>query len=207
MDSRAGEMLRTMAEMQETHNQHVHPDWRTNDYEYYRAIWVECAELLDHFGWKWWKHQSADVDQVKLEIVDIWHFGLSDLIRADTLTDDLIGPLLDVDPEGGGQTEFRAAVETLAAVTLEGRAFPMQPFVEVMKTLPMSFLELFDLYIGKNVLNNFRQDHGYKSGDYQKLWDGREDNEHLVEVLNGLNCDPDQVSRVLYEELKARYPS
>ena len=25
--------------------------------------------------------QSADLEQVKLEIVDIWHFGLSELIR------------------------------------------------------------------------------------------------------------------------------
>ena len=34
----------------------------------------ECSELLDHYGWKWWKHQATDLDQVKLEIVDIWHF-------------------------------------------------------------------------------------------------------------------------------------
>ena len=63
----------------------MHPDWRSQGYEYYRAIWVECAELLDHFGWKWWKQQPTDVDQVQLEIVDIWHFGLSDLLRDDAL--------------------------------------------------------------------------------------------------------------------------
>ena len=71
----------------------------------------------------------------------------------------------------------------------------------------MSYDELFDLYIGKNVLNRFRQDHGYKTGEYHKLWQGREDNEHLMEVLNGLKVSPETLPEVLYSELEARYPS
>ncbi len=208
MDSRAQEMLRTMAEMQDHHNHQVHPDWRTQRYEYYRAIWVECAELLDHFGWKWWKHQRADIDQVKLEIVDIWHFALSDLLRADALSDELVAPLIfEIDPSQTDEAAFRAAVEQLAATTLAERAFVISPFVNVMKTLPMGFVELFDLYVGKNVLNNFRQDHGYKTGEYQKLWHGREDNEHLVEVLQELQCDPEDIPAELYRTLESRYPS
>lgn len=200
-------MLRTMAAMQEAHNEHVHPQWKTQGYEYYRAIWVECAELLDHFGWKWWKQQSADLDQVKLEIVDIWHFALSDLIRSGTLSDDLVAPLaFEAEEDAGNPVAFRRAVEALAATTLQERAFVMAPFVEVMRTLPMGYSALFSLYVGKNVLNNFRQDYGYKTGDYQKLWHGREDNEHLVEVLEGLSCDPDEVPDVVYAALKERYP-
>ena len=41
--------LETMTRMQIAHNVEVHPDWETQGYPYYRAIWVECAELLDHF--------------------------------------------------------------------------------------------------------------------------------------------------------------
>ena len=37
----------------------------------------------------------------------------------------------------------------------------------------MTYDELFSLYIGKNVLNGFRQNNGYKSGEYRKLWQGR----------------------------------
>jgi dimeric dUTPase (all-alpha-NTP-PPase superfamily) len=200
-------MLRTMAEMQDSHNLQVHPDWRIQGYEYYRAIWVECAELLDHFGWKWWKHQSADVDQVKLEIVDIWHFGLSDLLRADLLSDSLLPPLLfDVADQQGDPEAFRVAVETLAQTTLAERRFALQPFAAVMQALPLGFEELFGLYVGKNVLNRFRQDHGYKAGSYHKLWDGREDNEHLVEILGGLSGAPEETPRILYQALQARYP-
>lgn len=199
-------MLRTMAEMQDLHNCHVHPDWRTQGYEYYRAIWVECAELLDHFGWKWWKHQRADVDQVKLEIVDIWHFAMSDLLRADALTDELAAHLVFEVPDEADPDAFRAAVETLAQTTLSERRFVLEPFVAVMQALPIGLEELFEMYVGKNVLNNFRQDHGYKSGDYLKEWHGREDNEHLVEVLEGLSCEPDEVPRAVYEALIERYP-
>ena len=207
LDGQAVAMLRTMAEMQDMHNCHVHPEWRTQGYEYYRAIWVECAELLDHFGWKWWKHQSPDIDQVKLEIVDIWHFALSDLLRADELTDELAAHLVfDVQPGATDTDAFRAAVEVLAETTLRERRFVLEPFVEVMRTLPIGLPELYEMYVGKNVLNNFRQDHGYKSGDYLKLWQGREDNEHLVEVLEGLSCEPEEVPEVVYRALAERYP-
>ena len=71
------QQIMTMLDLQNDMNSKVHADWRTQDFEWYRAIWIECAELLDHYGWKWWKKQTPDVDQIALELVDIWHFGLS----------------------------------------------------------------------------------------------------------------------------------
>ena len=192
-------MVQTMARMQDSHNTRVHPQWRSQGYEYYRAIWVECAELLDHFGWKWWKHQTPELD--------IWHFGLSDLMRDGSL-DEAVPPLLDV-PADTSETDaaaLRLAVEALAQATLHRRGFVMAPFVEVLRALPMPVSELFELYVGKNVLNDFRQDHGYKTGEYQKLWDGREDNEHLMEVLGALDCAADEVPEALYRALQERYP-
>ncbi|MYE87010.1 MAG: dUTP diphosphatase, partial [Gammaproteobacteria bacterium] len=168
-------MLNTMARMQEAHNLQVHPDWRTKRYEYYRAIWIECAELLDHFGWKWWKRQDPDLAQVKLELVDIWHFGLSELLRADAVEPEL-AVTLDVQPsEHPGPESVRQAVEALASACLASKGFSVERFAGVMRVLPMSFDELFRLYVGKNVLNGFRQDHGYKDGTYRKAWAGRED--------------------------------
>ena len=69
----------------------------------------------------------------------------------------------------------------------------------------MDVAELFELYVGKNVLNDFRQDHGYKTGDYRKLWQGREDNEHLIEALAELDCPAAEVPSKLYAALAARY--
>lgn len=203
-------MLQTMAEMQDSHNTLVHEQWRTQGYEYYRAMWVECAEMLDHFGWKWWKKQDGDIDQVKLELVDIWHFALSELLRKDlvdvTVADALAGvsPVVGSDPETQAES-FRLAIETLAASCLQTRSFQLQPFLQAMAALPMTFEELFALYIGKNMLNRFRQNNGYKSGEYRKLWQGREDNEHLIELLNEIDAPASALPDALYAALQQRY--
>jgi len=210
--ARAWAMVETMAGMQESYNREVHPDWRGQGYPFYRAVWVECAELLDHFGWKWWKHQRPDLEQVKLEIVDIWHFGMSDMLRSGTLTPDIVGPLLDPLRPGAAPVTaaqdpdaFRAAIESLAQETLAARQFVLAPFARVLGVLPLPFDELFRLYVGKNVLNSFRLAFGYKTGTYAKRWGDREDNEHLVEVLAALSVPPESVPEQLYAELEVRY--
>ena len=78
--------LLTMLELQDAMNARVNPVWREANNEWYRAIWTECAEMLDHYGWKWWKHQQPDLDQVRLELVDIIHFAMSDYLLQDNAT-------------------------------------------------------------------------------------------------------------------------
>ena len=194
-----------MARMQAEHNDEVHPDWLNQGFEYYRAVWVECAELLDHFGWKWWKKQVADIDQVKLEIVDIWHFGLSDLIRDDLVGADLAREMVQC-AESNGDSNFHQAVEALASRALIDPKFHVASFIDVLNALPMSLDELFEKYVGKNVLNRFRQAHGYKAGHYQKVWQGREDNEHLSELVGELNPLSDSFVDELLDALEKRYP-
>ena len=198
-------MLMTMASMQDEHNSQVHPQWKEQGYEYYRAIWVECAEMLDHFGWKWWKNQEPDIDQVKLELVDIWHFALSELMKSGQLDESLGAELANVEPIDSKPEVFRKAIESLAISSLQSRSFKMSDFTYAMQTLPMDLKELFALYVGKNVLNRFRQDHGYKEGSYRKLWAGREDNEHLIEILESISVEPEQMFDMLYQQLEQRY--
>ncbi len=205
------EQLAAMAQLQDSLNRNVHAAWRTQGHQYYRAIWVECAELLDHFGWKWWKHQRPDLDQVKLEIVDIWHFGLSELIRDGSVDAGHIDARVVAafaqrqrPPQPG---DFRDAVETLAQQTLAQRGFPVAAFVDVMAALPIDLDELFRIYVGKNVLNVFRQANGYQSGTYVKVWQGREDNEHLFELVGTLDAASSAFFDDLYRALEARYAS
>ena len=195
--------LRAMAALQDAYNREVHPEWRTRGHEYYRAVWIECAELLDHYGWKWWKHQPADLEQVRLEIVDIWHFGLSDLLRAGRMVDAVaVRMMARGDPSGG---DLRGAVEALALATLGARAFDLDAFIDVLNALPMSLDELHGAYVGKNVLNSFRQAHGYRDGSYVKTWGGREDNAHLAELAAGLDGALPSYADDLRAALEARY--
>ena len=111
----------------------------------------------------------------------------------ETEVSQIAGPTL----EDSGE-RFRLAIEALAAACLRTRSFELQPFVDAMAALPMTYDELFSLYIGKNVLNGFRQNNGYKSGEYRKLWQGREDNEHLIEVLEGWRSRRAAAPRALF---------
>jgi hypothetical protein len=52
----------------------------------------------------------------------------------------------------------------------------------------------------------FRQDRGYKEGTYLKHWHGREDNEHLVEVIHRLDADAPDFKDRIYSALSAAYP-
>jgi len=58
----------------------------------------------------------------------------------------------------------------------------------------------------KNSLNFFRQDHGYKDGTYLKVWNGREDNEYLVEIINRLDSTASDFKDQVYQALKEEYP-
>jgi len=78
------QQIALMLTLQDEMNTKVNSDWREQGFEWYRAIWVECAEMLDHYGWKWWKAQAPDMPQVELELIDIWHFGLSDLLQSNS---------------------------------------------------------------------------------------------------------------------------
>jgi len=53
---------------------------------------------------------------------------------------------------------------------------------------------------------DFRLDNGYKSGAYEKTWEGREDNEHMAEILGRLGPGP-ALADQLYGELERKYRS
>ena len=196
----------TMLELQDAMNSKVNPDWREAGYAWYRAIWTECAEMLDHFGWKWWKHQEPDMQQVHLEIVDIWHFALSDLILHSESLEAAAGLALEGLNQSTDAADFRESIEQLAAASIQTRSADIGHFAALMRSADLSFDELFKTYVGKNVLNFFRQDHGYKDGSYIKLWQGREDNEHLAEILASLDADNPNFSDNVYQRLEAAYP-
>lgn len=199
--------LLAMLQMQNEMNCRVHPSWRDQQYEWYRAIWVECAELMDHYGWKWWKKQSPDRDQVVLELIDIWHFGLSSLLQTGASDEQIVDRLDAAMVALVSDQSFCSDVETFAQQTLASQQFDPQLFNRLLCHMDISLDSLYRSYVGKNVLNFFRQDKGYKEGSYQKLWDGREDNHHLVEVLDLLDSNSLSYREDVYRELAIRYPA
>ena len=210
--------VRQMLALQDAMNTKVSDRWRDNNYEWYRAIWVECAEMLDHYGWKWWKHQEIDVAQVQLELVDIFHFGLSLRLVAgddvDAIASQVVNEFEQLEQDNqqapqlaSEQGDFKVALEALASAAVSDKAFNAEAFAQCLLLIDMDLTELFRQYVGKNTLNFFRQDHGYKDGSYIKIWHGQEDNEVLATVVKELDPGADDFQSQVYQALQSNYPN
>lgn len=209
--------LTTMLELQDGMNSKVNPDWVAANNDWHRAIQVEGVEAIEHHGWKWWKKQDCDMAQLRMELVDIWHFILSAAIQEKhgnvALAKMEMMSELNLHQKSvqfDNQYYMLAQMKLLEKLDLlvglaAAKRTNLALFESLLQDCGMSWTELFKQYVGKNVLNVFRQDHGYKAGTYIKIWDGREDNEHLVEVLETVDLDADDVRDALYLALKTRY--
>ncbi len=179
-----------------------------------RCIYMETAELIDSFPWKHWKSIDAqpDMQNVKIELVDIWHFLMSYLLKhnpldeAARLIDNLKSTKSDIKIEKWDNErieEYLDIFEELMALALvknDGEMMQealLEQFFKACDSVELGFDELYSLYIGKNALNQFRQEHGYKEGTYQKDWGGKEDNVVMQEILAQ---NPD----ISFEDLKAK---
>ena len=198
------EKIKEMLDLQNKINEKVHPHWREQNFEWYRAIWVECAELLDHYGWKWWKKQSPNQAQIELELVDIWHFGLSILLSKYDI-EKSISLISEVMTDQRGSGKFRENLEDFTSNTLQTRSFDLKRFNQVMNDVGLTFEKLYVGYISKNVLNSFRQDKGYQAGTYIKDWGGIEDNEYLIRLASKIDPKSENFSSELYTLMEKEY--
>ena len=209
-----------MLALQANVNAKVDPNWITARYPYLRAVAIEGAEAIEHHGWKWWKKQDKDLSQLQMELVDIWHFILSEiLLRNDdnqltpleyllsALSDANSLQLIELDNTAYklNETDLVTKLELLIAISI-ARRIDLGLFESIMRDCELTWTDLFCQYVGKNVLNMFRQDNGYKEGTYRKMWEGREDNEHLVEILESLDPDLPSFKNEIYSALTNTYP-
>ena len=202
--------IQDMLVLQDKINSQINRSWMNEHFPWYRAIWVESSELLDHYGWKWWKHQEPDIEQVKLELIDIWHFGLSEILMtqqpADKITLKINGIIESTADVSNQQIAFPSLIEDFALATLSSKSFPIPEFFMMLKYLPMPISELYKGYIGKNVLNRFRQNNGYKSGSYIKIWaEGKEDNVVLADYMASISIESKNFEEDLYLYLTNQY--
>jgi len=211
--------LNTMLNLQDGMNKKVNPQWLTAGYSYLRAAMIESVEAIEHHGWKWWKAQKLDLPQVQMELVDIWHFALSHIIiqhdgdinsASSAIENALIESHTDVIFDGNKLNFSEATLvenlELMAGLCVAKR-FDVPLFLKIVEQAEMDANALFSQYVGKNILNFFRQDHGYKEGTYIKEWHGKEDNEHLVDVLAQTDSNVTDYADVIYQQLENRYPS
>ena len=185
-----------------------------------RCIYMECAELIDSFAWKHWKNISAGIDthNVVIEIVDIWHFVMSLVLEKsykNRLLDEIVSDITMI----SGYADFVSHAYNINDYNIYEIINDIEILVHQTSGFDIDIYELltnyfrvalkcgvnldilFEIYIGKNVLNKFRQDNGYKEGTYKKSWNGVEDNVVLGEIIKSGICKGDEI----YNELAKRY--
>jgi dimeric dUTPase (all-alpha-NTP-PPase superfamily) len=189
-------------------------DWR-------RCILLESAELIESYPWKHWKNidAPADKENIKIEVVDIWHFIMSEILRINATTSkDTIENLAlsirelpnfialknNANEIGNNYFEQIANIESFVKTLFNDEEWKemTNSYFGVVAQSGLNLDSLYQLYIGKNILNKFRQDNGYKDGTYKKIWNEKEDNIVMQEILSAnSNITP----QCLYEELESIY--
>ena len=189
-------------------------DWR-------RCIYLESAELVESYPWKHWKNidASPDYENIKIEIVDIWHFVMSETLRIYKI--DNLGSIENIATmvsQMEGFQDFQkdeksklldiyseiSLVEDMIKVLFCNQDINalIVSFLTMSSKLNLKLTELYELYVGKNILNKFRQNNGYKEGSYIKIWNGEEDNVVMQNILKERDdITPDK----LYEALSKAY--
>ncbi len=216
MQAPALPLLLAMQDLQESMNQKIDTDWLAKRHAYLRAVLVEATEALEHYGWKWWKKQSPDMPQLRIELIDIWHFVLSEyLLRANgdkaaaanTMRADwTAGAILEFDGRryDTATLDLREQLELLAALAAV-RRLHLPLLALLFAACGLTPDALYREYVSKNVLNHFRQDRGYKTGAYKKTWDGAEDNVHMASLLESMSDAGEKLPDTLYRALAGRY--
>lgn len=177
--------------------------------------------MIDSFAWKHWKNIAAEPDwaNLQIEVVDVWHFVMSLILqeykrrKIGTLEDAVSAialmpfyEMLNDESEGfENETRVMAQVESLMKDALETKTDLtklLADFFELVRISNLNLESLYRLYVGKNILNRFRQDHGYKEGKYVKVWNGEEDNVVMKRLWEEKG---DMTPEELYTSLQSSY--
>ncbi len=187
-----------------------------------RCVYMECAEMIDSFSWKHWKNiaQEPDWGNMQIEVVDVWHFIMS--LSIENYVHDLRGGVEDLAINFTALKSFALlqqknhhfAVQEAVIVKVENIMrhvlstdtldlnHLVAEFYDLVAMCGLDLQTLYRLYVGKNILNQFRQDNGYKEGTYKKVWNGDEDNVVMKRIWEQ---NSDIKPQMLYKELSKLY--
>ena len=203
-------IFKSMVELQHSFNQQIDKNYLEKNWNWNNAIIAESGELLDSLGYKWWKKQEPDMENVKVEAIDLLHFVISESIESDSF---IVGANAGIHKTISNFTfwfsEFSyGKVNTNIKDLINALNYNQEDRFMIMKSifneLDMSNKDVYIAYIVKNCLNKFRQDNGYKEGTYNKTWNGKEDNVIAYSLANELGAI-DNLFEELYNKLNIYY--
>ena len=195
-------------------------NWSIIDYidnkriDWFTYIITELAEAIESLNYKHWKQQKNDIDNFLIEAVDVIHFIISKIIKdnstkprnsdmlcrlattvfQDARMDRIMPNDMEIDIDG-----VIDAIKDIMKKPNSNQSILLN-YIKMLEKAHISLFTIYQIYLGKNILNEFRQNNGYKDGTYIKIWDGIEDNIYMLnKIKDGIDIDD------LYEILENKY--
>jgi len=202
-----------MAEMQDILNRRTAGDnWHEQGLNWKAAIMVECAEAIESLGYKWWKDKDIDLQNAKVELIDILHFVISKDLEKYSYEDVARSMMKAFYININTDTAKPSLIDRFLSLSYHSYEDNMQPtyneLLAIWKELGEDMESLYKGYMTKNILNEFRQDSGYQEGTYRKLWGYKgeevEDNVVAFDIANTLEVN-ELFARTLKKGLEHHY--
>jgi len=204
------------------------PGWESGVNKYGKKInWGLCVtseamELIDSFAWEHWKlvDRPIDLPNAKTELVDIFHFVMSEVIRVvetevayEELDEAIDKSVKYLDSKNNNECKSLDIISECVRVliiTFNSKSSIDEKFFafwDLMDAMGVSFRELAVRYLAKNALNTLRQDNGYAKGTYNKFWNGKEDNYYAQTVADEIISSGSETPTVgiIYSKLQEIY--
>ncbi len=214
-------------------------DWREHHLHFSLAATVELAEVLEEMDILWchWRKPDHPVDNglLLLELVDLSSVFMDQILQDIPVAE--FAPVMDpntiayklgdivnatwnahydvMSQEGVHQSDESAVmlgylVELRQTVAENNPIEGLGVIGAMLAMLGLNPNDLYGWFLGKNVLNLFRQDNGYMQGTYFKRWGAEQDVQVLARILRlarstGYKTVSDQDGKFVYETLKEAY--
>lgn len=193
-------LAKEIVNLQDKLNCKFNPEWKTSNQDWVAAMMIEAVEAYDSTAWKWWKKQEVDKDNLIVEAVDIFHFLLSLTIER-SLFKEVSGALIWLSsieiPAYPIEQDIGVFREELKHFIATCPTEDTDTLWKIWKALWLALGKTMDdiakEYLVKNLLNIFRQEHGYKEGSYHKIW---------VDINTGLSVEDNVVAYEIADSLE-----
>ncbi len=156
---------------------------KTEEFDYAMAAGDEAHEFLRSLPFQWWTKDKADRQNQVTEIVDAWHFVMSQyIIDHNGNVDAAVAGAVDIHEKAKLFLQLEETVKKQAKLfvaalyvhnTRHGEMAPgyVGYFFKLCEKAEISLDLLYARYLGKATLNKFRVANGYKQGTYKKIWE------------------------------------
>jgi dUTP pyrophosphatase len=200
------QILDNLTFLQNGLNEFITPNWKQNrtPLDFMVASLLETAELIDttceidgvkhSTDWKWWKSKSgvsgrttdsvnwealhpAVVDNIKIELTDLLFFTLSQK----TLNDESGENSNYILPDNDWVSFMDIMLNNL-------RHCPGTALGIILQLSKKIDFNIISYYLAKHLLNYYRQISKYGDG-YEKIKNGKEDNELLHDIISDITFD------------------